>query len=133
MAQALRITTRARRLVVATVVLLGATGTGSVCGATLRHPVTSVQGLAEQAEGRGNVVCARPAAPDVTGAMSVSCVNALGDPVTLLYSSDAKILGAARLVLVRSGWSVAGSGRVLVGVRGALAPSMAAGIAGTLG
>ncbi len=121
-----------RHLVAALVVLVAMSSAGWVYGVVSRHPVTSLESLTKQAEGRGNVKCVYPAAPDVTGAMSVSCVDALGDPVRLVYSADVEVIERAETVLVNTGWSIAGNGSVRIGVQGALAESIAQGIASTV-
>ena len=77
-------------------------------------------------------MCARPAAGDATRAAYVRCVDALGEPIRLFYSTDATLIAAAGTALVDAGWSTAGHGAVRVGVRGGLAPSMARSIAGLL-
>jgi len=118
-----------RSLLAALVVVLAMSGAGWVYGAVSKRPVTSLESLTNQAEGRGNVKCVYPAAPDVTGALSVSCFDALGDPVRLVYSADAKVMEDAEAALVNTGWSIAGNGNVRIGVQGALAQSIAQGIA----
>jgi len=112
---------------------LALTGAAYVPAAAGPHPVSGIEDLVDRAEARANLVCARPAAQDATGASFVRCVDALGEPIRLFYSADATLIAAAATTLVDAGWATAGHGAVRVGVRGGLAPSMARSIAGLVG